>query len=61
METKSNIVISIVQFNNKDLTTTKMTQRERREKVPAFSMAIGKVELLLQRFPKYSRMGTARM
>ena len=35
-----------------------MIRRQRREQVP-FNMAIGKVELVLQCFPKHSRMGTA--
>ena len=59
IERKSNIVIilfSSIQLHN--LTTTKMTPRELKEKVPALSMAIGKVELVHQRFPKYSRMET---
>ena len=34
--------------------------KERNEEVP-FSMAIGNGELMHERFPKHSRMGTARM
>ena len=37
-----------------------MAPRERRENL-LFSMAIGKVELMYQCFPKHSYMGTARM